>query len=183
VYKIILNSSYGKDGMNTAKYSNITAQNRNETLFKQTKPTFLNTRMVGRDLFLVQSSKIYYKIETPIQCACATLDNAKYWYLNFIYNFMMQCLNMDKLHFIEGDTDSMYWAVAGDEDLDYHQGFEGVVIDWGEYTYQLLKWFPDKSKGLKDEKKLLGLCVEKEGTEMIALGPKCYTIKAYEKDS
>jgi hypothetical protein len=55
------------------------------------------------------------------------------------------------------------------------------VTDWGEYTYQLLKWFPDKSKGLRDEKKLLGLCVEKEGTEMIALGPKSYTIKAYEK--
>jgi hypothetical protein len=35
VYKIILNSSYGKDGMNTAKYSNIAAQNRNMTLFKQ----------------------------------------------------------------------------------------------------------------------------------------------------
>jgi hypothetical protein len=74
--------------------------------------------MVGKDLFLVQSSKTYYMIQTPIQCACATLDNAKYWYLNFIYNFMMQCLNMDKLHFIEGDTDSMYWAVAGDEDFD-----------------------------------------------------------------
>jgi hypothetical protein len=49
------------------------------------------------------------------------LDNAKYWYLNFIYNFMYRCLDMDKIHFIEGDTDSAYWAISGDPNEDYKQ--------------------------------------------------------------
>jgi hypothetical protein len=26
---------------------------------------------------------------------------------------MNKCLDMSKIHFVEGDTDSMYWAVAG----------------------------------------------------------------------
>jgi hypothetical protein len=30
---------------------------------------------------------------------------------------------MNRLHFIEGDTDSAYWAIAGNPDEDYHQKF------------------------------------------------------------
>jgi hypothetical protein len=36
---------------------------------------------------------------------------------------------MDKIHFIEGDTDSAYWAVAGSIIADKHQQFEYVVKD------------------------------------------------------
>jgi hypothetical protein len=167
--------------MNTSKYTVVRTYNRNMTLLKQGMPNFVNTRMINDDLFLVQSSKTSYSIDTPLQCACATLDNAKYWYLNFIYNFMYKCLDMTKMHFIEGDTDSMYWAVAGNPNDDVHQGFKHVVKDEVFYKNNVFKWFPDPTKGLEDEKKLLGLSVEKEGTEMIALGPKCYTIKTVKK--
>ena len=46
-------------------------------------------------------------------------------------------------------------------------------------------WFgepsEDKLTHLRNEKQLLGLAVEKEGTCMIALAPKCYTISSPEK--
>jgi hypothetical protein len=90
---------------------------------------------------------------------------------------MYKCLDMNKIHFIEGDTDSMYWAISGNPDEDIHQGFKYVIKDIDFYNNNVFKWFPDPTKGLEDEKKLLGLCVEKEGSEMIALGPKCYTLK------
>jgi hypothetical protein len=45
-----------------------------------------------------------------------TLDNAKYWYLNIIYNGLYKCLNMDAMYFIEGDTDSQTWVIAGNPD-------------------------------------------------------------------
>jgi hypothetical protein len=32
---------------------------------------------------------------------------------------MYKCLDMSKIHFVEGDTDSMYWAVSGSEDENY----------------------------------------------------------------
>jgi hypothetical protein len=41
-FKIVANSSYGKDGMNTAKYTNIKFFNKNKTLLKQTSPDFIN---------------------------------------------------------------------------------------------------------------------------------------------
>jgi hypothetical protein len=130
----------------------------------------------------------------------------------------------------------MYFAVAGDLNDDYNQGFKHVVIDQEYYDEHVFKFLPydtfcfnetsrptistmienlletnsmasilslGKSldidlnigsdlEGLKSllrksllehekfvkkshEKKLLGLAIEKQGHNMIALGPKCYT--------
>jgi hypothetical protein len=174
VCKIVLNSSYGKDGMNTAKYKNTMLLNKNQTLFKQSNPLFVNTRQINDDLFAVQMSKPSYYINTPLQCACACLDNAKYWYMNFYYNFMVKCLDMDKIDFIEGDTDSGYYFVAGNPDDGFDQGFKNVIKDRKLHDVLYPKWFPDPSKGLRDQKKLLGVCKEKEGSVMYAVSPKCY---------
>jgi hypothetical protein len=99
---------------------------------------------------------------------------------------------MDRIHFIEGDTDSAYWAVAGSLIADHTQQFEYVVRDQEFYDEHYSEWFPDPKKAewddehskfvfrtleaRKEEKKLLGLAIEKEGDNMIALCPKCYTI-------
>jgi hypothetical protein len=172
--KIILNASYGKDGMSTAKYSNTKLYHKNKTLFQQSKPNFVATRQITDDLYLVQCSKTSYSISTTLQCSCACLDNAKYWYLNYYYNFMVPCLDMSRLHFIEGDTDSMCWLVAGDSNDGYSQGFKYVIVDKEFYDNNIYKWFPDYSKDLEEEKKLNGLCLEKDGNAMFAIGPKCY---------
>jgi hypothetical protein len=37
------------------------------------------------------------------------------------YGFFAKCLDMDKIHFVEGDTDSMYLAVAGDPEMEMYQ--------------------------------------------------------------
>jgi hypothetical protein len=183
--KLVLNSSYGKDGMNTSKYSTTKLLNRNSALFYQTKSNFVNTRQINEDLFLVQLTKTSYSIKTALQCAVATLDNAKYWYVNFIYNFMYRCLDMSRIHFIEGDTDSSYWAIAGDpEDKDkYKQRFKNVIKNKEFYEEWVYKWFPRPGGGTKDKKKLLGLAVENEGDVMIAVSPKCYYIHCYDKDT
>jgi hypothetical protein len=36
---------------------------------------------------------------------------------------------MNRMHFVEGDTDSMYWAISGDVKEDLHQGFKYVIKD------------------------------------------------------
>ena len=83
---------------------------------------------------------------------------------------------MTRIHYIEGDTDSAYWAIAGDPNDDYHQQFKHVIADREYYDQHVYEWFPDPSKDVYDEKKLLGLAIEKEGENCIALAPKCYTI-------
>jgi hypothetical protein len=34
---------------------------------------------------------------------------------------------MSKIHFVERNIDSMYWAVSGSEDDNYEQGFKHVI--------------------------------------------------------
>jgi hypothetical protein len=40
--------------------------------------------------------------------------------MNFYYNFLSKCFDMDKLHFAYGDTDSMMFAVADNKNYDYN---------------------------------------------------------------
>jgi hypothetical protein len=181
-FKIIANFSYGKDGMNTSKYTNIKFFNKNKTLLKQTSPDFINTRMINTNLFLVQSYKQSYRIDIPLQCACATLDNDKYLHVNFIYNFMYKCLDMKCLHFIKSDTNSIYWAVVGDSEDGIHQGFKHVITDEEFYEENIYTWLPDLKKGYGEQKKMLGFCIENEGSEMIVLGPKCYSLRTRKRD-
>ena len=175
-YKTCLNGSYGYDGKNTEKYTKTTIKKKNDTYLAQIYTNFVDTRKINDDCFAVTFNPRNYKCDTCIQEAFFTLDNAKFWYLNFIYNFMYKCLDMDRIHYVEGDTDSMYWAIAGNPEDDYHQRFNHVIIDQEFYNEHVYEWFPDPSKDVYDEKKILGLAIEKEGENCIALAPKCYTI-------
>ena len=175
-YKTCLNGSYGYDGKNTEKYTKTTIKKRSDTFLAQIYTNFIDTRKIADDCYAVTYNPRSYKCDTCLQEAFFTLDNAKFWYLNFIYNFMYKCLDMDRIHYVEGDTDSAYWAVAGDPTEDYTQQFKYVIRDQSFYDAHVYEWFPDPSKDIYDEKKILGLAIEKQGENCIALAPKCYTI-------
>jgi hypothetical protein len=96
---------------------------------------------------------------------------------------------MDRLHFIEGDTDSMFWAIAGSSSDSRYQAFKHVIKSEEFYNNNVFKWLPadfycsDESKVPKfltklDQKKFkkrLGcFAVEKESDCVIALCPKVY---------
>jgi beta-galactosidase GanA len=115
-----------------------------------------------------------------------TLDNAKFAYLMFYYGFLSKCIDMDRIHVIEGDTDSIYFAVAGDPTKSIHQGFRYVVRNTAQakafYHKHFYEWFPDPWEGKENEKKLGGVAVENEGDQLIAVAPKNYTISTNGKD-
>jgi hypothetical protein len=127
--------------------------------------------------------------KTPIIEGFLTLDNAKYWYLNLIYGFFYKCLDMERMHFVNGDTDSMTWAIAGSMDEPYNQSFKHVIKNEDFYNSHVYNWFPNsfystnnsgktfatKLEKEKDKKKLLGLCIEKECDGMLAEAAKVYT--------
>jgi hypothetical protein len=102
---------------------------------------------------------------------------------------------MERMHFVEGDTDSAYWAVAGNPQDSrssypkgdaYKQAFKHVIKDREFYDAHVYDWFPNPCKdihdecamlsALRDEKKLLGLMIEKQDENCIALAPKCYCL-------
>jgi len=179
--KISLNGSYGYNILNESHYNKIKLCTANQTLTNHQMENFRSERKLADDLYQVNIESDSYKCETPLHVGFATLDVAKVWYLTFIYDFIYKCVDTEKIHFIEGDTDSMYWAVSGNPDKDYKQGFEYCLKD-PEFYYKYKNYFlPDESiEDIKErklnEKKLLGYCLEKGGDNMVALCPKCYTV-------
>ncbi|WP_458455092.1 hypothetical protein [Methanobrevibacter sp.] len=194
-YKNLLCSSYGYDGKRCDNYNKSKIVTAKDAFKSHRSPLHLNTIELGNDRYITVERTKNFKIQTPVQCAVFTLDNAKYWYLNFIYNFMVKCLDMTKLHFAEGDTDSAYWAVSGkcneDGSIDYTQGFKHVILNEDFYNEHVHKWLPynfyttdgrtavpenaSNLDKIAHEKKLLGCAIEKQGLNLVALGPKCYT--------
>ncbi|KAA6385864.1 MAG: hypothetical protein EZS28_018608 [Streblomastix strix] len=61
------------------------------------------------------------------------------------------------------------------------QQFKYVIKDQQFYNENAKYFFPTIEGDLLDEKKILGLAVEREGTEMIALAPKNYYIMVDDK--
>jgi hypothetical protein len=174
--KMSMNGSYGYDGKNTEKYSQVSIVNRDGCYQKHRLDNYVSTQRITDDCYIISTKKRNYSCDTCIQESYFTLDNAKYWYLNFVYNFMYKCLDMNRMHFIEGDTDSAYWAVAGSVEDDIHQGFKHVISNQSFYDEYIYDWFPNPNGDTAEKKKLLGLCIEKEAENCIALSPKCYTL-------
>jgi hypothetical protein len=175
--------------MNEENFTKNKILNREKTFLQQLAPNFVSTKKLGVDTYQVEVLPQSYRCDTSIIQGFFTLDNAKFWYLNFIYNFMYKCIDMTKVHFIEGDTDSMYWAVSGNPEENNKQGFKYVIEDERFYNAKVYKWFPanfyssdnsnptfkTKLEETQFEKKLLGLTIEKCCDDMIALAPKVYT--------
>ncbi len=188
--KINMNGSYGYDAMNTEKYSTTRIVDSKRAQGYINSAQYRDVTHLGDDVELVTLDNNFYRCKTPIHEAYFTLDNAKVWYLMFIYKFMNRCLDMERIHFIEGDTDSIYIAVAGDPSLGREQGLQAVIKDHDFYNEHIFKFAPydfycsDESKRptcdtprlrKAHEKKLMGLAVEKTFDSMVALCPKCYT--------
>ncbi|KAA6396400.1 MAG: hypothetical protein EZS28_008079 [Streblomastix strix] len=106
--KITMNSLYGSDGMNTEKYTEIKVMDQKEALKAHLSNTFMDEQQLSDNAYAVQMNPETCTCKTPIQEAYFVLDNAKYHYVNFIYNFMHKAFDMEKMHFMEGDTDSAY---------------------------------------------------------------------------
>jgi hypothetical protein len=132
---------------------------------------------LNEDKYIVEKNYRSYTVDTALQEAVFTLDNVKFWYIKFVYDFMYKCIDMRKVNFIEGDTDSLCYAISGDPEKDCHQEFEHIIKDEVFYKENVYKWFPNPQLRTKDKKKLLGVSFEKERYGMYAIAPKCYILK------
>jgi hypothetical protein len=86
--KIALNGSYGYDIMNEANYSKVKIGEAKDCFRAQLKPTFKSSPRLAENTYLIEMKQKDFGSKTCVQEGCATLDIAKFLYLNFIYNFM-----------------------------------------------------------------------------------------------
>jgi hypothetical protein len=95
---------------------------------------------------------------------------------------------MEKIHYSEGDTDSMFLWVAGNPKDGYLQEFKNVILDEKFYNENVYKWLPStfystygsnqkfqsKIEQKMFDKKFGGFAFEKSSECLIALAPKVY---------
>jgi hypothetical protein len=153
-YKMVMNSSYRSDGMNTEKFTKSHMINSDQAFIEHLSPNFVSTTLLTPDIkdsegnivkhavYQVEKKLATFSCTSNISSFFYTLDNSKFWYLNIVFNGMYKCLDMSKLHFIEGDTDSQAWAVARSPSMPITQVFEEVIIDKGFYNAFANRFFP-----------------------------------------
>jgi hypothetical protein len=177
--KMIMNSSYGFDGLNEEKYSDTKLLNKEKTMLAQARGNFVSTRQINDELYIVSSNPYTFGCKTCIQMALFTLANVKYWYLNVLYNHFFRYIDQERVHIIYLDTDWCVFAVSGDPKLGLDQCFNAIIIDkegWEKHQYDIM---PNPAKGKADEKKLLGACVENIFDKFIGITAKNYSMNRF----
>jgi hypothetical protein len=186
--KMCMNSSYGFDGLNEEKFAHTKIVDADKALACHKQPDFISTRQISRDRYDVNGKQVCkaqylinykprtFKCKTCLHCSFFTLDNSKFWVMNFVYNFVYKSVDLSRVMIIYADTDCVTFAVAGDENKGIDQGFEAVITDKDYWDDHKGSFLPDPTKGKEDEKKLLGFATENIGDEMIALAPKNYIL-------
>ncbi|KAA6399201.1 MAG: hypothetical protein EZS28_005271 [Streblomastix strix] len=168
--KIVLNSSFGGDALNSEMYSSTKLLSANKTFMLHMLSNFIKSAEWRDDLYAVQIDKENFRCNTCIKCAFFTLDNAKFLYINFLYNFLFKAFDRTKMRTIQLDTDSLTLAIAGNS-RDFTQGLDAIIKD---------PEFYNKNKGFFfseiGQRKILGVHIEKQSYLCIALSPKNYII-------
>jgi hypothetical protein len=124
-----MNSTYGKDLLDSELFSKFVFKYKNKTLIDQGLPTFKAARQITQDFYGIEKDSYYYYINTAVQEGFFILDNAKVILLSFYYNFIANCLDHNRFHLVEGDTDSLYIAISGDPNVDVEQQFTYTIIN------------------------------------------------------
>jgi hypothetical protein len=93
-YKLVLSGPSGYDIMNEEKFCKNSIIKRETAKLKIFSPYFMSARKLNESHYQVQMEKDAFNCKTPLIQGFFTLENAKFWYLNFIYNFVFKCLDM-----------------------------------------------------------------------------------------
>ncbi|KAA6399667.1 MAG: hypothetical protein EZS28_004800 [Streblomastix strix] len=150
--KLILNSAFGSDALNSEKYCNTRLLSANKTFIQHMLGGFIHSTELNEDLYAMQVDRK--------NCRCNTCLQVAY----FAYN-------MNRMHFIQGDTDSLTWAISGNPNRGPDQLFEEVIRDQVFFDTYKDCVFSENGK-----KQVLHIGVEKYGYNCIALSPKNYII-------
>ncbi|KAA6379203.1 MAG: hypothetical protein EZS28_025270 [Streblomastix strix] len=169
--KLILNSAFGGDILNSEKYSNIRLYDDDHTFQSHLFGSHYHDIEIADNLHAVQVDSEYCRCNNCLQVGYFTLDSAKYFYINFIYYFLYKAFDQTKMHIVQLDTDSLTLAICGDKNRGPEQRFDAIIKD---------QEFYDKNKGFffseGNQRKILGVHFEKQGLNCIALSPKNYII-------
>jgi hypothetical protein len=113
--KLVLNGNTEFESLNFERFTKTRLLNAERTFSAHQYSNFRGTTPITDNLFAVEVDPQVVSPKTPLQSAVFTLDNSKFWMLNFVYRNLKPNLDKDKFMITHHDTDSLYIAVADEE--------------------------------------------------------------------
>jgi hypothetical protein len=113
--KLVGNALYGKTITNKEKHVDVKYAAANKTRQFTNSPLFQHMSKINDDIYEVQLHKGTIKHDLPIQIGFWVYCLAKMRMLEFYYDFLVKFFDQSKFELSQMDTDSLYFAIAGDE--------------------------------------------------------------------
>jgi hypothetical protein len=83
---------------------------------------------------------------------------------------MGKFLDHTRFHYVEGDTDSLYFAISGSKNEDINQGFKHIITDEKFYNENIDKWLPSDFDSSDNSNHTFEIAIEKMGFDKKLLG-------------
>jgi hypothetical protein len=112
--KLILNSVYGRAAMDKTKQTTIKYCDRSKVNMHVQSFLYKSGEMIGENSFEIEKYKRTVYQNLPIAVACAVYALAKLKMAQFYYDFLDKYIDREDFQLIEGDTDSLYYALSTD---------------------------------------------------------------------
>ena len=116
LYKLFMNSFFGKMGQNNANYTQTKIYNDEKKAKKKIElPTFRGIEDCSskdKKMFVVSMDKKSVKHDMPVQGAACIYSNAKMIMLDFVYNFVNKYIPKECYQIMYMDTDSTWMAFS-----------------------------------------------------------------------
>ena len=143
LFKLMVNSVYGKSMGNLRKRINIKLVNNKENYLKYTsRPTFVSQKTLDKNLVATHRVKPVLLLNKPIYIVFSVLELSKFLMYDWHYNYFVKKFDCSLLF---TDTDSLVYEIRGVDDI-YEKIFEDkYLFDFSDYSKES-KFYDDSNK-------------------------------------
>jgi hypothetical protein len=75
---------------------------------------------------------------------------------------MEKCINCTWIHYVEEDTDSLYFAISDDKNEGIKQDFKHIIVDGKFYNENVSKWFPSDAYSMNNPNPIFDNTTERQ---------------------
>ena len=141
VFKLMINSVYGKTMENLRRRINLILVNNAEGFLKYTsKPTYITHKIFGKDYAAIHKIKPILILNKPIYVGFIVLDLSKWKMYDFHWNFIKKNFDAELLF---TDTDSFTYEIKSENNYEEFFKWKGL-FDFRNYPKDS-KFFDGKS--------------------------------------
>ena len=170
VFKLMVNSVYGKTMENLRKRINVRSVNNEKDFLKHTsKPTYVTHKLLDKDFAAIHEIKPVLMLNKPIYVGFTALDLSKWMMYDFHYNFIKKNFNAQLLF---TDKDSLTYEIKSENVYEEFYKWKDL-LDFSNYSKDS-KFFDDTNKVIgKMKVEYSGVIID----EFVGLKSKMYSKK------